>query len=81
VLRGTVRVNGETPAREAQLVTLARDGGSVRIEADSDATLLLLSGEPIAEPVVDYGPFMMNTEEEIGRAFSDFNSGQFGRMQ
>ena len=80
VLRGTVRVNGETPAREAQLVTFARDGGGVRIEADSDATLLLLGGEPIAEPVVGYGPFVMNTEEEIGRAFSDFNSGKFGRM-
>jgi redox-sensitive bicupin YhaK (pirin superfamily) len=80
VLRGAVRVNGETLAREAQLVTFARDGGGLRIEADSDATLLLLSGEPIDEPVVGYGPFVMNTEEEIARAFTDFNSGQFGRM-
>ena len=81
VLRGTVQINGETVARDAQLITLARDGGSVHIEANSDATLLLLSGEPIDEPIVGYGPFVMNTQDEIGQALRDFNSGKFGRMQ
>jgi len=81
VLRGTMQINGETVARDAQLVTLARDGGSVHIEANSDATFLLLSGEPIDEPIVGYGPFVMNTQEEISQAMRDFNSGKFGRMQ
>jgi len=81
VLRGAVQINGETVARDAQLVTLARDGGSVHIEANGDATFLLLSGEPIDEPIVGYGPFVMNTQEEIGQAMRDFNSGKFGRMQ
>jgi len=81
VLRGAVQINGETVARDAQLVTLARDGGSVHIEANGDATFLLLSGEPIDEPIVGYGPFVMNTQEEISQAMRDFNSGKFGRMQ
>ena len=81
VLRGTLQINGDTVVREAQLVTFARDGGSIHVEANSDATLLLLSGEPIDEPIVGYGPFVMNTEEEIGRAISDFDGGRFGRMQ
>ncbi len=80
VLRGTVQVNGETIAREGQLVHLDRAGGSVEIEANSDATVLWLSGEPIDEPVVGYGPFVMNSEVEIRQAVEDFNSGRFGRM-
>jgi len=81
VLKGTVQVNGGQIAREAQMVTLSLDGRDVHIEANSDATLLLLSGEPIDEPIVGYGPFVMNTQEEISQAIVDFNSGKFGRMQ
>ena len=81
VLRGSVRINGSSDvAREGQLVHLARDGSGVQIEAESDATLLWLAGEPIDEPVVGYGPFVMNTEAEIRQAVNDFNSGRFGRM-
>ncbi len=80
VLRGTVLVNGETVAREAQLVVLDSAGKHVSIEANSDAVLLLLSGEPIDEPIVGYGPFVMNTQSEITQAISDFNSGKFGQM-
>ncbi|MBS0341625.1 MAG: pirin family protein [Proteobacteria bacterium] len=81
VLRGTVRVNGSSElAREGQLVHLAREGSGVQIDAQTDATLLWLAGEPIDEPVVGYGPFVMNTEDEIRQAVIDFNSGRFGRM-
>jgi redox-sensitive bicupin YhaK (pirin superfamily) len=80
VLKGTVLVNGTQVAREAQMVTLDRDGRDLAIEANSDATVLLLSGEPIDEPIVGYGPFVMNTQEEISQAMVDFNSGKFGQM-
>jgi redox-sensitive bicupin YhaK (pirin superfamily) len=80
ILRGTVLVNGEAVAREGQLVHLDREGGGVQIEANSDATILWLAGQPIDEPVVGYGPFVMNTEAEIHQAIDDFNSGRFGRI-
>ncbi|MCW5621999.1 MAG: pirin family protein [Burkholderiales bacterium] len=80
VLRGTVLVNGSEIVREGQLVHFDRAGSQVEIEANSDAVVLWLSGEPIDEPVVGYGPFVMNSEAEIRQAISDFNSGRFGRM-
>lgn len=80
VLRGNVRVNGDTAAREAQLVVLERAGAAVLVEADTDAKLLLLAGEPIAEPIVGYGPFVMNSQAQISQAMQDFRSGRFGRI-
>ncbi|MEO7775234.1 MAG: pirin family protein [Steroidobacteraceae bacterium] len=80
VLHGIVLVNGEEIVREAQMVLLDRESGNVRIEANSDATLLVLSGEPIDEPIVGYGPFVMNSETEIRQAIEDFNAGLFGKL-
>ena len=80
VLRGTILVDGEEIAREAQLVALDRAGSGVTIEANSDAIVLVLAGEPIDEPVVGYGPFVMNSEAEIEQAIDDFNTGRFGRI-
>ncbi len=80
VLHGTVLVNGSEVAREGQLVHLDRHGSAVEIEANNDATVLWLSGEPIDEPVVGYGPFVMNSQEEILQAMDDFRSGRFGSM-
>ncbi len=81
VLHGTVRVNESELAREGQLVHLDRTGSDVVIEANVDATVLWLSGEPINEPIVGYGPFVMNSPAEIAQAIEDFNSGRFGTAQ
>lgn len=80
VLSGTVQINGETVLRGKQFATLSQAGSGVLIEANADAKLLLLAGEPIDEPVVGYGPFVMNSAQEIQQAILDFNSGRFGQM-
>ncbi|AMP14005.1 pirin family protein [Collimonas pratensis] len=77
VLHGTVLVNGETVSRESQMVLLDAGGSKVALEANNDAVVLLLSGEPIDEPIVGHGPFVMNSEEEIVQAFTDFKNGRF----
>ena len=79
VLHGTVLVNEQAVARAGQLVHMERDGDTVHLEANNDVTLLWLAGEPIDEPVVGHGPFVMNTEAEIAEAFADFRGGRFGR--
>ncbi|CAI1801076.1 Quercetin 2,3-dioxygenase [Serratia fonticola] len=80
MLHGAILVNGEQIVRETQMVLLDRAGDSITLEANGDVSLLVLSGEPIDEPIVGYGPFVMNSEAEIQQAFRDFNSGQFGAM-
>jgi redox-sensitive bicupin YhaK (pirin superfamily) len=80
VLRGAISVNGSRQTEAAELVLLDRRGGGVRIAASADSTLLVLSGAPIMEPVVGYGPFVMNSREEIEAALNDFRDGRFGRM-
>jgi redox-sensitive bicupin YhaK (pirin superfamily) len=80
VLTGHITVGGTQPAGEAEVVLLGRDGAGTTIDADGDSMVLVLTGEPIDEPIVGYGPFVMNSEAEIRQAVDDFNSGQFGRM-
>ncbi|KAK77361.1 pirin family protein, partial [Bordetella holmesii] len=79
VLRGTVLLNEDEVLRDAQLAVLAAYGEIVDLEANNDALVLILSGEPIDEPIVGHGPFVMNSREEIVQAFQDFESGRFIR--
>ncbi|AZR43129.1 MULTISPECIES: pirin family protein [Marinobacter] len=80
VLNGSVQINDTDVLREAELANLDREGQEIVLESNNDARLLVLSGEPIDEPVVGYGPFVMNTEEEIKQAMLDFQSGKFGAL-
>ncbi|EDZ3528401.1 pirin family protein [Salmonella enterica subsp. arizonae] len=80
VLKGNITLNGTTPVNEAQLVVLSQQGKTLYFETSSDASVLLLSGEPLNEPIVGYGPFVMNTKQEIAEAVRDFNSGRFGQI-
>jgi redox-sensitive bicupin YhaK (pirin superfamily) len=80
VLSGHVTVNGGEPAGAAEVLLLDRAGSGAVVAADADAEVLVLTGEPIDEPIAGYGPFVMNTEAEIRQAIDDFNSGRFGRI-
>jgi quercetin 2,3-dioxygenase len=77
MLTGHVTLNGSQQAGEAEMVLLSREGSDVAIHADSDAMVLVLTGEPIEEPIAGYGRFVMNTEAEIRQAFDDFKYGRF----
>lgn len=80
ILSGHVTVGGSQPAGEAEMVLLSKNGRGVTVEADGDTVLLVLTGEPIDEPIVGYGPFVMNSQAEIKQAIADFNAGRFGQM-
>jgi redox-sensitive bicupin YhaK (pirin superfamily) len=80
ILRGSVRVNGSEEVGAAEVGLFDRKGVRVDIECVSDATALLLCGEPIDEPIVGLGPFVMNTEGEIRRAMIDYESGKMGHL-
>jgi quercetin 2,3-dioxygenase len=81
VQRGSVTLNGTETARGVELVEFDRAGSEIAIEAQEDATALVLSGRPIGEPVYGQGPFVMNTREEIQQAIVDFQSGRMGRLR
>jgi redox-sensitive bicupin YhaK (pirin superfamily) len=77
VLKGGVLVNGAEEIRERELAFFTQEGDAVTIESAEDSTLLILSGEPIDEPIAGQGPFVMNTPEEIRRAIDDYRTGKF----
>ena len=79
VLHGAIRVGGQT-VREAELAVMEREGTRLAFETLEDTAVLLLSGEPLDEPIVGEGPFVMNTREEIRQAMRDYTSGKFGFM-
>ncbi|MCF8721109.1 redox-sensitive bicupin YhaK (pirin superfamily) [Nitrospina gracilis Nb-211] len=75
---GSVELNQNKTAKTAQLVRFTREGKAVHLSAQGEARLLLLSGEPIAEPIAGQGPFVMNTEAELVQAFDDYRKGLMG---
>jgi redox-sensitive bicupin YhaK (pirin superfamily) len=82
VLRGALEggVDSGVIAKDAKMLMFSQDGQDIKIKALEDSVALLLSGEPIEEPIVGHGPFVMNTRQEIDQAISDFNRGAFGSI-
>jgi quercetin 2,3-dioxygenase len=80
VLQGDLVVNGSRATGEGDLVRFARPGEEVTLAARRDATVLVLNGEPIPEPIASYGPFVMNTRQEIQQAIADFQAGRMGTL-
>jgi len=80
IIDGTVTVN-EQIVKTDQFVLFANDGTDIHMEASNDAIVLILSGEPIQEEIVPYGPFVMNSKQEIVNAYDDWNNGKFGILE
>lgn len=80
VLKGSLRLDERHTVNPAELAVLERSGRRLEFDVLEDATVLLLNGEPLNEPIVGHGPFVMNSEAEIRQAINDFNSGRFGRI-
>ncbi|MCC7307352.1 MAG: pirin family protein [Acidobacteria bacterium] len=79
-LEGSALINGEEKLSLNNLALFERDGEQLRIAALEDSILLLMSGEPLNEPIAQYGPFLMNTKAEIAQAIDDFQQGKFGYL-
>jgi redox-sensitive bicupin YhaK (pirin superfamily) len=80
VQRGTIAVNGSTSASATALVRFDRRGTGIALACQEEATALLLCGEPIDEPVVGHGPFVMNSAQEIAQAIADYRAGTMGHL-
>jgi hypothetical protein len=80
VLKGAIEAGEGVIAKDAQMLMFSQLGQDIQINVLEDSIALLLSGEPINESIVGYGPFVMNTKEEIAQAMQDFNSGSFGKI-
>ena len=81
VYRGEVSISGKAvPAQRMAIFANEPDSDGVVIEASSDAKLIFISGQPLKEPIVQYGPFVMNTQQEIYEALSDFREGRLGEF-
>lgn len=79
VVKGAIAMDAQRFTADT-LVKMANDGEQFSFTADEDATLLVLSGEPLNEPIAAYGPFVMNTREQILQAYDDFSKGKFGTL-
>ena len=80
VVEGNTTIN-DNAASSDHFVLFKNDGESIHIKTDEDTVLLVLSGEPISEPIAQYGPFLMNTWQELEQAIDDVNAGKFGVLE
>ncbi|OAG77525.1 Pirin [Acetobacter malorum] len=78
LLEGHLILNGTQEFGAAQFALLEHAGAEVTLQASRESSFLVLTGEPLNEPIAGYGPFVMNTQEEIRQAIEDFNAGRFG---
>ena len=78
VIEGSIKINDSETAPQDHVALFKNDGENFTIEALENAVVLVLSGEPINEPIASHGPFVMNTKEELREAFDEFNTGKFG---
>ena len=81
VLEGQVTANGSKPVSAGEFILFKNDGDEVVVESLARSIVMFLSGAPIDEPLVHYGPFVMNSVDEINQAIEDFNSGRFGQLR
>ena len=81
IIEGSIKVNHTQTAKTDQFIHFKNEGETIEVEALADSVILILSGEPINEPIVSYGPFLMNTHEEIQQALADYNEGKFGYLE
>lgn len=81
MVEGSIKVNDAETAKADQFVHFKNEGTTISIEALEDSVILVLSGEPINEPIAAYGPFLMNKPEEIQQAIADYNQGKFGYLE
>ncbi len=81
VIEGSITVNGTEKAASDHLALFENEGESFTVEAKKNSVVLILSGEPINEPIAAAGPFVMNTREELYQAYMDFNNGKFGHLE
>ena len=81
VVEGNVKVNGTDTAPQDHFILFKNDGEEISLVAEKDTILLVLSGEPIDEPIAAYGPFVMNTYDEIQEAMDDFRMGKYGVLE
>ena len=80
IIEGSAIVNSEKAPAD-HFILFLQDGEQIQISAEQDAVILVLSGEPINEPIAAYGPFLMNQWSEIEQAIQDFNTGKFGVLE
>ena len=81
VIEGNIIINGNEKVPTDHFALFENEGENFTIEATEDSIVLILSGEPLNEPIVPHGPFVMNTKEEIHQAFDDYNNGKFGFLE
>lgn len=80
IIEGRIKINGSEIAKTDQFVHFQNEGTAIEVEALENSIILVLSGEPINEPIAQYGPFLMNKPEEIQQAIDDYNQGKFGYL-